>query len=179
MRCGRPTHTGKPCTQYVAKGMTTCKRHVPDPPHPASKLTPEMHVGICEALASGVYRQDAARYNGIGTTTFYRWMEVGEADHEAGVNSPQALLWEGVIQAEAKAKLRLSALISGAAVDDWKAAAWMLERKYPEEYGRRDRTEIPQAPPPTMDLTGLSDADLDELDRITDLATTQRLKLDE
>lgn len=170
MRCGRPTKAGTPCTRKAARGESTCAQHRPSPSVPVLKLTPEAHKTICQALASGVYRKDAAQYAGIGVSTFYRWMETGEADTEAGVESPQATLWKGVIEAEAKAKTRLSALIVKAAVEDWRAAAWILERKHPDEYGRRDRVEITNPPPPTMDMTVLDDDDLDELERLANKA---------
>ena len=53
---------------------------------------------------------------------------------------PEFLGWA----AEARAKFvqdRVAAIVA-AEGEDWKAAAWMLERTMPEEYGRKDKVEV-------------------------------------
>ena len=47
----------------------------------------------------------------------------------------------------ALAEERLIALVAGAARDNWRAAAWMLERRHPERWAQRPR-EVEVAPPP-------------------------------
>jgi hypothetical protein len=54
----------------------------------------------------------------------YRWLE----------NDPG--LRARVEKAEADVEVRLAAEIVQAAPDDWRAAAWMLERRRPTSYGR-------------------------------------------
>ncbi len=104
-----------------------------------TKLTPTVHEIIVLALASGCYRETAAQHAGIGVSTFYRWMEQGEADVEQNKNTPHRELWEAINKAEADAEVQAVALIRKAAMQprSWQAAAWLLERKKPDQWGRR------------------------------------------
>ena len=47
---------------------------------------------------------------------------------------------DDVRQAEAKAAIRLVGQILQAGEKDWRALAWWLERRFPEEWGRKKRT---------------------------------------
>jgi len=108
-----------------------------------SKLTKGVHKVIVEALASGCYRETAAEHAGISTSTFYRWMEQGEADLEHDVASPYRDFWEAIKKAEADAEVKAIKLIRAAAEEPrtWQAAAWLLERKKPAQWGRRTSLE--------------------------------------
>lgn len=44
--------------------------------------------------------------------------------------------------AEAAGKVAMIQLVAKAAGDDWKAAAWLLERKYYEEWAKRDPQSV-------------------------------------
>lgn len=68
-------------------------------------------------------------------STFYRW--IGEPK-----NKLQRELCEGLKKEEAAFKHTLLTAIRAAALarnQYWTAAAWLLERKYPDEYGKADR----------------------------------------
>ena len=96
-----------------------------------------------DALASGCYRETAYRAAGIGATTFARWMEQGEADDEADRDSVFRDLRMAIMEAEARAEQDALGLIQQAARDGtWQAAAWFLERKKPERWGRRERHQV-------------------------------------
>jgi hypothetical protein len=41
--------------------------------------------------------------------------------------------------ARARGKIRLVKLVTDAALTDWRSAAWLLERRWPNEYGRVER----------------------------------------
>ena len=57
----------------------------------------------------------------------------------------QRQLCQALKRDEAEYKGALLTIIAKSAQErDWKAAAWLLERKYPDEYGRRERA--PEAP---------------------------------
>lgn len=95
-----------------------------------SKRTPEREAAIMNALRAGNTRRAAAEFAGVDHATFYRWLE------------RDATLRDDVIKAEADAEVRFLNQIAKAAVDGtWTAAAWWLERRRPEAYARRDRTE--------------------------------------
>jgi DNA invertase Pin-like site-specific DNA recombinase len=66
-----------------------------------TKLTPPVAERIVKAFRAGNYAEAAARSAGIGASTYYRWLERGEAE-EVGI--PRDLL-EEVRRAEAEAEV--------------------------------------------------------------------------
>jgi hypothetical protein len=57
--------------------------------------------------------------------------------------TPFAEFADAIQKAQADAETRNVALIAKAAQDGtWTAAAWWLERKYPERWGRKERHEV-------------------------------------
>jgi len=101
-----------------------------------TKLTPDLQAKIVEALKAGNYAEVAARHVGIASSTFYDWMKRGgEGDRRFSEFS------EAIGEAEAFAHARAVTIIAKAMADDWKAAAWYLERKYHDEWGRRDKLD--------------------------------------
>ena len=135
-----------------------------------TKLTPEVQDKIVTALRAGNYQETAARYAGIAEPTFYEWMARGKSE-PGSIYSEFA---EAVEKAKADAEVRDVALIDRAAADgNWQAAAWKLERKFPNRWGRVNRTEVTGADggalkveidhkAALLDLLGLSDADSDD-----------------
>lgn len=167
MTCDHMTAKGTRCKSYPMAGTTACKQHTA-PCHKPHQLTPALMADIVKTLASGCSVKDAATFNKIGVSTFYRWMETGEADAQADVASKERDLWEGASRGRAQGKIRNLAMI--AADPDWRARAWILERTYPDEFGRRDRVEVSSSPAAALDMSVLSDGDLAELERMIDLA---------
>lgn len=114
-----------------------------------SKLTTELIGRMVQALRAGSYVETAAAHVGIHKDTYYRWMREGadEREHIAKGGKPRKgkalflALSDAVERAMADAELRDLALVSQAALDDWRAAAWKLERRNPSRWGRT-RQEI-------------------------------------
>lgn len=100
-----------------------------------TKLTPELQEEICKYIEIGVPNKQAALACGISETTFYNWIKRGE-----NTNSGKYFKFlESVKKAQAKNVLRNVAIIEKAAQEkNWQAAAWILERKYPEDWGRKE-----------------------------------------
>jgi hypothetical protein len=120
-----------------------------------SKLTPEVHAHIVKAIKIGNYAQVAARSAGIGETTFYRWLEQGEAE-EAGIYRD---FWEAVKEAEAASEMTAVQHILNAMEGSWQAAMTYLERRYSDRWKRRDRQEISNTPnEPYKVLVGVDDS---------------------
>jgi hypothetical protein len=101
-----------------------------------SKLTPAVRQTILENLAAGATVQASCLAAGIARQTFYDW----RAKAEAG-ESPFVEFFAAVEQAEAQAQVERVTVIRQAMADSWQAAAWWLERRFPEDWGRRERHE--------------------------------------
>ena len=106
---------------------------MPEPGRP-TKLTPEVHDKIIQALTLGNYRQDAAAFARVGAATLRRWLARGAREKEG----KYARLYEAVTESEARAKITMMGCITKAARDgDWRAGAWYLQRKYPHQFSEQ------------------------------------------
>jgi hypothetical protein len=54
-----------------------------------TKLTPELQEQLVDALAAGAYAETACDYVGISTTTYYRWLQLGEQGERDLQNHPK------------------------------------------------------------------------------------------
>jgi hypothetical protein len=79
----------------------------------------------------------AARAN-VPDTTLRHWLAVGE-QHPDSIHGE---LVRAMANARATGELVLLAKIQRASESDWKAAAWILERRHPESYARVNRHEV-------------------------------------
>lgn len=104
-------------------------------PRGKSKLTPEVKEKLFRALRLGSYIETAANYAGITRQTLYNWIDRGRKEE-----SPYSEFVEELDQVLAEAELRDLAIIAEAAKEQWQAAAWKLERRYPDRWGRVDRS---------------------------------------
>lgn len=89
-----------------------------------SALTNEQLERLVALLKAGNYIEIAVRAIGVEIETFD---ELLREDEE---------LRERVARARAEAEARSVASIANAARENWQAAAWLLERQYPERYAR-------------------------------------------
>jgi transposase len=104
-----------------------------------TKLTDDLQLRILTALRIGSTHAQAALVAGVSESTFHRWMHDGE--HAARGRFRE--FWEAVKRAEAEAAVRWLAIIDKSANEGaWQAAAWKLERRFPNEWGRRDRVQV-------------------------------------
>ena len=112
---------------------------------PSQKTKPAKHPGGCpttrtplarerilEAIRLGSTYELAAYYGGMSYQTFNEWVK---ADVEFS---------DAVKEAEGEAALKwLKKIESAANQGNWFAAAWKLERRYPNQYGRTvTQTEV-------------------------------------
>lgn len=90
------------------------------------KYTPETIKRFIKAIEEGATYELAAGYAGITFQTFNEWRK----------DKPE--FSELVKAAEGRAAVKWLAQISKAAREgEWTAAAWKLERRYPNDYGKR------------------------------------------
>lgn len=97
------------------------------------KLTPELQQKIVDAIRMGAYIETASAYAGINKSTLYDWMKRG-----ARAKSGKYKEFSNAIEkALAESEMRDLAVIAKASQENWQAAAWRLERKFPDRWGRR------------------------------------------
>lgn len=111
-----------------------------------TKYTPETVEKLVTAVKLGATYDLACGYAGISEDTFYRWMNTKPefSDTIKGAEGAGAIIWLGKIE-------------KAASEGNWQAAAWKLERRYPEKFGR---SVIDQR---NIDLSKLSDDELEKL----------------
>jgi hypothetical protein len=99
-----------------------------------TKLTKEVQDRILQAVQAGNYLDTAAQFAGIDPSTMRRWVIKGEAPDAPDAYREFCVAIKG---ARASAEVRSVALIQNAASNGtWQAAAWYLERSYPDRWGR-------------------------------------------
>ena len=99
-----------------------------------TKLTAEVRERIARAVRLGASYEHAALAGGIDYSTLRRWLLKGERARSGTFRE----FCEALKSAEGTAVVMWLARIEQAASDGrWQAAAWKLERRYPETYGRR------------------------------------------
>lgn len=99
------------------------------------KLSKEVVKRAVQLKKGGALNKDIAAAIGVAEATFSRWINNPKTDL-------QRQLGQELKKAEADYKNALLAVIAKASRErDWKAAAWLLERKYPQEYARTDRIQ--------------------------------------
>jgi transposase len=128
-----------------------------------SKYTPEVVKRVTDAIKLGATYELAAAYAGIAESTFYDWQ----------AKKPE--FSEQVKAAEGTAAVGWLARIEQAAsAGNWTAAAWKLERRYPEQYGRTvsDHRIIERAIDQLVAEEGLT---AEQRARVIDMATRKRV----
>ena len=93
-----------------------------------SKLTPEVHETIVKVIRAGNYAYIAAEYVGIGQTTFYRWLELGE--HEE--SSPYQEFQDAIKKAKSETEIHAVATVQQHIKTNWQATMTYLKRKFPK-----------------------------------------------
>ena len=94
---------------------------------------------ILEVIRQGNFRNHAAQSVGISDQTIRSWMRWGEKD---GAKEPYKSFAREGIEAEGEAIAACAGSIHTAALTDWKAAAWFLARKAPNEWGDKARKGV-------------------------------------
>lgn len=106
--------------------------------HP-QKLTRVVCDKIVEGVLKGNYITTVCQSVGIHKTTFYAWKKKGEQGLE-----PYKEFYDRVTEAEAQAEMDILNVIYTNAIDqgNWVSSAWILERKYPNRFGKREQMAL-------------------------------------
>lgn len=103
------------------------------------KLTEELTQIICENIELGLSYNLTCQAAGISFETFNEWMKKGETE----ADDKFVYFYNSVRAAEAKcARLSLERIRDAAKGGTWSAAAWLLERRYPADYGKRENVNM-------------------------------------
>lgn len=128
-----------------------------------TKLTPELQARMLALLRAGNYVETAAAACGLAKKTFYNWLQKGARAKGGEYHEFAAAVEKAMGEAEARDLLTIDkaaqgydvtvvkeTVSNGVVIDrevknsrrfDWQAAAWRLERKFPDRWGRRERVE--------------------------------------
>ena len=149
-RCTGLTATGARCKRRVAAGTDLCPGHSTAPGGAPTKLDETVTTRILGVLRVGGYPQAAAGVAGIHPKTLARWLARGNPDGSDPADAPYRAFRQRVDQARAEGETRNVAIIAQAAAQNWQAAAWLLERQFPERWARvsqREKDEPASATP--------------------------------
>ena len=117
---------------------------------------------ILEALENGATKKMAAACAGISVDTLSRWIKlnavfaakIAYAEATQGLRCLESIKKAALERVETTVKRiehkdgGVTTITETRTVIDWKAAAWWLSKRYPEEYGNRTRVS-PSQPPVT------------------------------
>jgi hypothetical protein len=98
------------------------------------KYNRRLQAEICEYLAKGHTVATCCALVGIGERSYYTWCE------------EKLQFLQAVTRAINQSKIALVEKIRNH--DDWRGAAFLLERRFPNEYGKTAERPLPNEPPP-------------------------------
>lgn len=124
-----------------------------------TKLTFETTEKLCEAIRLGSTYELACNFAGVSYNRFNEWRKAGKA----AKNGKFKEFYNAIKKAEGDATNKWLGHIEDAAQDgNWQAAAWKLERRYPDDYGKRIKQQV-QSQNVEIDVSSLTDEQLKRL----------------
>jgi transposase len=111
---------------------------------PPVELTDEQRKALINVIAAGTSRRRACALIGISYETFRKWMTRAK---KASRGKYRALLAdvkkaESLFIAKTTNEIHKAGMPDGERPGQWTALAWLLERRFPDEFGRRDRATV-------------------------------------
>jgi hypothetical protein len=103
-----------------------------------TKWTKKIGEKLVELLRDGRFKAHACAIVGIDVKTLYNWLEASEkGEHEDWPGFQGFHLRVGEASAEYCKKMedKLDKYASEGKNPDWRGAAWLLEKKFPKQYG--------------------------------------------
>jgi len=98
-----------------------------------TKLTDELKEQFLKAYSIGLTIEKCCQYAGIDETTFYKWKK---QEHR----NPYRQFFQSISKVESQVQIVLVNDIRNS--EDWRAKAWILERRYPKDWGRHDNIDL-------------------------------------
>lgn len=109
---------------------------------------------LLQGIEEGLTRERACMMVGITRRTLSAWLKEGREDIENDRATEKAELVERMERAEVEFEKRHLCNIEDWSAKRWEASAWLLERKWPEAYGRRYTIAPPTEPEDTVRVIG-------------------------
>lgn len=97
---------------------------------------PKIAEDFLVAVRAGNYLHVAAAYAGLSKETPIEWRKRGARDARKGQDTVYSRFAASVDQAMGQAEVMSVAAIRSATKENWQAAAWLLERRYPDRWSR-------------------------------------------
>lgn len=99
-----------------------------------AEAPPEQLQGILDGIAAGASVERSCQAVGIEHSKLYRWIK----QSKRGDASPELRKFAADIDmAKGDSEVRCLQIIANAAPTQWQAAAWLLERRFPDQYALR------------------------------------------
>jgi hypothetical protein len=137
---------------------------------------------VVQALRQGNYLDTASALAGISHETLKGWLTQGARDFVAGERTDYAVFWARIAASLAEAEATDVARMNRAAQRDWRAAAWVLERRWPERWSSRAQVAIKpvagDGDEPTWNLAALSVPQLATLLELAQFAQAQETAIE-
>lgn len=109
-----------------------------------TKLTPERSARILAMVRIGNFIEVACRANGITARTLRNWVKRGQEGR-----APYRAFLEQLAVADAECEAAMVAILHQAATTDrpgdWRAKAWMAERRLRRNWGQKIRVQVDSA----------------------------------
>jgi hypothetical protein len=134
--CSATTRDEKPCRSHAVEGSTLCAAHLGRARGPTPQIDDALIGSLVAMLRAGNLVPVAARAAGVPRSTLYAWLDRAK---KPGADAKLVELRERVERARSEGQVRLVAQIASASATDWRAAAWLLARGYPDEWGQNVR----------------------------------------
>jgi hypothetical protein len=119
-----------------------------------TKCTPELIELLAKLISHGLSTRDSCAIAEINPTTFYSWMNRGQAEldrldslphdwneDDLDPNSQIFLLFLNAIKKSIPAR-KLMLIDDIKKSDQWQSKAWLLERLHPDEFGKKTTLKI-------------------------------------
>lgn len=108
-----------------------------------SLLTPKTKQKLIEAIKAGSHYETACAYAGISYSTFREWMQRGQGTHKRRKTDQDYVDFaDAILEAESQGEISAIAAIKAASKNDWKAAAWMLERRHSARWASTQKVQL-------------------------------------
>ncbi len=181
-KTGRPKGSVRACTPAARNGKEILE---PGPEDkginaPQFTLTDDLIELIAGYMRQGLSNKDALTLADVTPETFYMWMRQARGADNINPNPKSIRMQVKLAKAVEKARIEFKrahleniAKAHQIKMGEWTNSAWLLERSFPDEFGRALRVEASLLEQEKLeskkaDLSGLSDAELAKLMTLAD-----------